>query len=119
MASYLALAIMLSTLAALASGHSYHLGSCPVVEPMAGFDMNAFLGKWYVIQKTSTGSRCLTNNYTVDADHPGHFNLEQVSQHPVLGLTNVDHLYRYTGGLKPNEDSTTAANMTVRFPLSK
>ncbi|CAG2059420.1 unnamed protein product [Timema podura] len=96
--------------------HSYHLGSCPTVEPVANFDMTKFLGKWYVIQKTSTGSRCLINNYTQGSGERN-YTLEQISEHFLLGLTSVDHQYRYVGLLSV-PDPNSPAKMTVRFPLS-
>lgn len=77
-----------------------------------------FLGKWYVIQKTSTGSRCLVYNFTHVPEEKG-YRVEQVSEHLLLGLTSVDHKYRYSGLLQANENAATAANMTVRFPLSE
>ncbi|XP_046681846.1 apolipoprotein D-like [Homalodisca vitripennis] len=96
--------------------HSYKLGGCPTVEPLNDFSMSRFLGKWYVIQKTSTGSRCLTYNFTT-AEEPNEYNLEQVSEHPVLGLASVDNKYHYTGHLVvPSLD--TPAKMVVKFPLS-
>ncbi|XP_026284936.1 apolipoprotein D [Frankliniella occidentalis] len=106
---------------ACAAAHSYHLGSCPNVEPMSGFEMDKFLGKWYVIQKTSTGSRCLVYNFTRvgEAERAaGDYRVEQISEHLLLGLTSVDHKYRYSGLLRVNPDSDSAANMTVQFPLS-
>lgn len=76
-----------------------------------------FLGKWYVMQKTSTGSRCLLYNFTASSE-PNEYDLEQVSEHPVLGLASVDNKYHYTGHLVvPSSD--TPAKMTVKFPLSK
>jgi len=99
-----------------AQGHSYKLGGCPTVEPLVDFEMSKFLGKWYVIQKTSTGSRCVTYNFTASSE-PHEYNLEQVSEHPVLGLASVDNKYHYTGHLTvPSMD--TPAKMTVKFPLS-
>lgn len=100
----------------LAAGHSYHMGACPIVEPMHGFQMNRFLGVWYVVQKTSTASKCISYNYT-RGDEPGEYVLVQDSNHPVLGLTPLKHEYRYTGELSVPEPSTPA-RMEVRFPLS-
>ncbi|XP_067014679.1 apolipoprotein D [Anabrus simplex] len=108
--------LVLGALLGLVHGHSYHLGSCPSVEPMPDFQMNRFLGKWYVIQKTSTGSRCLVNNYKVDNETGGYL-LEQESEHLLLGLTSVDHIYRYTGKLSVPK-ANTPAKMVVNFPLS-
>ncbi|XP_049878979.1 apolipoprotein D-like [Pectinophora gossypiella] len=96
--------------------HTYHLGACPVVEPMPGFEMNKMLGVWYVIQKTSTASHCITYNFTKTLE-PGQYQLEQVSQHFILGLTPLKHDYRYTGILTV-PDSAVPARMKVRFPLS-
>nr|AQM58296.1 lipocalin-like protein 1 [Pristhesancus plagipennis] len=107
-------AISLSALVTI-NGHTYHLGDCPAVEPMSGFVMSKFLGLWYAIQKTSTGSRCLTYNFTV-GEEPGEYLLEQVSEHPVLGIASVDNKYHYTGSLKASSD--IPAKMSVKFPLS-
>ncbi|VVC90455.1 apolipoprotein D-like [Leptidea sinapis] len=111
--------LRLLVLGALCSGalsHTYHLGACPVVEPMPGFDMNQMLGVWYVIQKTSTASHCITYNFT-KTDEPGTYELEQVSQHFILGLTPLKHDYRYTGVLTV-PDPAVPGRMKVKFPLS-
>ncbi|XP_014606191.1 PREDICTED: apolipoprotein D-like [Polistes canadensis] len=108
--------IALAGCLALAKAHSYHMGSCPIVEPMHGFQMNRFLGIWYVIQKTSTASKCITYNYT-RGEEPGEYLITQESDHPVLGLTPLKHEYHYTGELSVPEPSTPA-RMQVRFPLS-
>ncbi|XP_043250146.1 apolipoprotein D-like [Colletes gigas] len=100
----------------LAKAHTYHLGACPIVEPVPEFHMNKFLGVWYVIQKTSTASKCITYNYT-RGEEPGEYVITQDSDHPVLGLTPLKHEYHYTGELTIPELST-AARMQVRFPLS-
>lgn len=98
------------------TGHSYHSGSCPSVEAQYGFDMRKFLGIWYAIQKTSTSSTCLIYNITLD-DEPGHYKIEQKSQHFVLGLTPLKHNYVYTGDIYlPDQD--VPGKMTVKFPLN-
>ncbi|XP_020287259.1 apolipoprotein D-like [Pseudomyrmex gracilis] len=101
---------------ALAQAHTYHMGACPIVEPMQGFQMNRFLGLWYVVQKTSTGSKCITYNYT-RGEEPGEYVITQDSDHLILGLTPLKHEYHYTGELSVPEPSTPG-RMTVRFPLS-
>ncbi|RZF42632.1 hypothetical protein LSTR_LSTR001427 [Laodelphax striatellus] len=109
-------AIFFCYLHASSDAHSYHLGSCPVVEPMNNFKMDKLLGKWYVIQKTSTGSRCLTYNFT-ETSEPYQYKVEQVSEHPILGLASVDNKYHYTGVINvPHKD--VPAKMVVQFPLS-
>ncbi|KOC65251.1 Apolipoprotein D [Habropoda laboriosa] len=100
----------------LARSHTYHLGDCPLVEPAKAFEMSRFLGLWYVIQKTSTASKCITYNYTRD-EEPGVYILTQVSDHPILGLTPLKHRYHYTGELTVPEPSTPA-RMEIRFPLN-
>ncbi|XP_046610640.1 apolipoprotein D-like [Neodiprion virginianus] len=107
---------VLAALFGVGYSHSYHLGSCPVVEPVYRFDMNRYLGLWYVIQKTSTASKCITYNYT-RGDEPGEYVLTQDSDHPILGLTPLKHEYHYTGELTVPEPSTPA-RMQIRFPLS-
>ncbi|XP_065345000.1 apolipoprotein D-like [Cloeon dipterum] len=109
------IALVVSVLG-LVHGHTYHLGvTCPNVEPMPNFNLEKFLGLWYVIQKSSTASNCLVNNYTRTAD--GDIRLEQNSEHFLLGLGDVDHVYRYTGVLK-QPDRYNPAAMRVKFPLS-
>ncbi|XP_063929704.1 apolipoprotein D-like [Zophobas morio] len=97
-------------------GHSYHLGTCPNIDPLPGFNMKKMLGIWYVVQKTSTGSTCLTYNFT-QTDEPGEYLLEQNSQHLILGLTPLKHQYHYTGKLSI-PDEAVPGRMIVRFPLN-
>lgn len=97
-------------------GHSYSLGDCPVIDPMTPFSMERMLGVWYVIQKTSTASTCITYNFT-KLDEPDNFQLEQTSQHFILGLTPLAHEYHYTGRLSV-PDSAVPARMKVKFPLN-
>lgn len=115
MAKWLSLLVIIGLVQSAVS-HSYHLGSCPAAEAMQNFQMNKFLGKWYVIQKTSTASRCIFYNFTV-GDEPGEYRIIQASEHFLLGLTNVDHSYLYTGILKA-KNANNLADMTVRFPFS-
>lgn len=75
-----------------------------------------FLGIWYVIQKTSTASTCIVYNYT-KTDEPYVYSLEQTSQHFVLGLTPLEHTYKYTGSLTV-PDPSVPAKMRATFPLS-
>ncbi|XP_075220190.1 apolipoprotein D-like [Lycorma delicatula] len=98
------------------SSHSYHLGSCPVVTPMANFNMEGILGKWYAIQKTSTSSRCLTYNFT-KTNEPFRYKVEQVSEHPILGFVNIDNKYHYTGELSVIHQDIPS-KMLVKFPLN-
>ncbi|KAL1116646.1 hypothetical protein AAG570_005118 [Ranatra chinensis] len=108
--------MMASVMVTRVTGHTYHLGDCPIVEPQSGFEMSRFLGMWYVVQKTSTGSRCLYYNIT-QSPEPYEYTIEQVSEHPALGVVSVDNKYHYTGTLKvPQKD--TPARMTVKFPLN-
>ncbi|KAM3959504.1 apolipoprotein D [Aphomia sociella] len=107
---------VLLTVCGSALAHTYHLGACPIVEPMPGFEMSKMLGVWYVIQKTSTASHCITYNFT-KTDEPGKYELEQTSQHFILGLTPLKHDYRYTGILTI-PDPSIPGRMKVRFPLS-
>lgn len=108
--------LVLAACFAYAQAHTYHMGTCPIVEPMQGFQINRFLGLWYVIQKTSTGSKCITYNYT-RGEEPGEYVITQDSDHLILGLTPLKHEYHYTGELTVPEPSTPG-RMEVRFPLS-
>lgn len=75
------------------------------------------LGVWYAIQKTSTASTCVTYNFT-KTDEPDKYLLEQTSQHFVLGLTPLEHQYKYTGTLTV-PDPVLPAKMEASFPLSE
>lgn len=101
---------------AVVRAHTYHMGDCPLVQPLQGFQMSRFLGVWYVIQKTETASKCITYNYT-RGEEPGEYTISQHSNHPILGLTPLKHQYHYTGELSV-PDPAVAARMQVRFPLS-
>lgn len=113
------LLLLLSAVLAILStvaGHSYHMGNCPAVEPQKNFEIDRFLGKWYVIQKTSTGSKCLTDTYA-KTNETGKYVIRQVSEHLLLGLTTLNHEYTYEGIITV-PDSSDPARMVVRFPLS-
>lgn len=88
---------------------------CPTVEPMPGFNMDKFVGKWYAVQKTSTGSRCMMYNFQ-KTEYRTLFKVQQVSENPVIGLVK-DNVYRYTGNLE-FKDEDLQANMEVKFPLN-
>ncbi|XP_030755029.1 apolipoprotein D-like [Sitophilus oryzae] len=96
--------------------HSYHLGTCPTIEPQSNFNMKGMLGIWYVIEKTSTASSCIIYNIT-QADEPFEYTIEEISQHFLLALTPLKHGYHYRGTLKVH-DPAVPAKMTVSFPLS-
>lgn len=55
-------------------------------------------------------------NFT-KTDEPYQYELEQISQHFVLGLTPLEHTYRYTGRLVV-PDTAVPAKMQASFPLS-
>jgi len=70
-----------------------------------------------VIQKTSTGSKCLTDTYA-KTNETGKYVIRQVSEHLLLGLTTLNHEYTYEGIITV-PDSSDPARMVVRFPLSE
>ncbi|KAJ1523856.1 hypothetical protein ONE63_010412 [Megalurothrips usitatus] len=105
-------------LAALAAAHKYHTGSCPTYTPLKDFDMNKFLGDWYVYQKTDSSDKCLVNNYALDPEKPGVYKLEQSSVHPVLGLTSRDGRWRYNGELSLRPNATSKADLQVKYSLN-
>lgn len=112
----LAICAIVCGLVTLSHGHTYKTGECPTVEPMSGFNMQQFLGVWYVIQKTGTASNCVIYNIT-KGEEPGEYAIEQVSQKAPLSITPIKHEYSYTGRLTVT-DRDVPARMTVRFPLS-
>lgn len=70
-----------------------------------------------MIQKTSTGSKCLTDTYA-KTNETGKYVIRQVSEHLILGLTSLNHEYSYEGIITVPE-SSDPARMVVRFPLSE
>lgn len=94
--------------------HTYYLGSCPTVEPLAGFDLDKFLGRWYVIQKFSTASSCWTYDFIKEN---GTLKIVQGRDHVLLDTVGYDNNYRYTGTLDV-PDSNRPGFMRVRFPMS-
>jgi len=106
--------IILSGLLALGNGHTMGLGSCPRVEPLKDFDMDKFMGEWYVIEKFSTASSCMKYNFTKE---DGKLRLVQTRQHFILDTIGVDHVYTYTGVLTVPDDDKKA-RMRVKFPLN-
>lgn len=115
-ATLLAICAIVCGLAMPSAGHTYKTGECPTVEPMSGFEMQKFLGVWYVIQKTGTASTCVIYNIT-KSDEPGEYAIEQLSQKAALSIAPISHEYSYTGTLTVT-DRDVPARMTVRFPLS-
>lgn len=58
----------------------------------------------------------MTYNFTASSE-PDEYYVEQISEHPILGLANVDNKYHYTGRITvPHPE--IPGKMTVRFPLS-
>ncbi|XP_045466228.1 apolipoprotein D-like [Harmonia axyridis] len=113
-----ALLFSIACLAFLATtnGHSYHLGSCPYVEPQRSFNMQKMMGIWYAIEKTGTASSCVVYNFS-KTDEPYEYDLVQTSQHFILKYTPIEHVYKYTGRLTV-PDPVTPAKMSVKFPLN-
>ncbi|OXA45521.1 apolipoprotein D [Folsomia candida] len=111
----LVVTFLVSTLFAFSDAHTMGLGSCPRVEPLKDFNMDKFLGEWYVIQKFATSSSCMKYNFTQGTD--GKLRLVQTRQHFLLDTIGVDHIYTYTGVLTI-PDNDRSARMRVKFPLN-
>jgi apolipoprotein D and lipocalin family protein len=108
-------AVIFALTLSCAFAHKYKSGECPNVEPMQNFQMRNFLGIWYAIQKTATGSSCII--YNITQEEPGQYLLQQLSQDYLLGLAPVSHRYSYTGELE-STDNDIPAKMKVKFPLN-
>lgn len=97
-------------------GHSVKNGACPTeVEVQHNFDLDKFLGVWYVIQKTSTSSSCMKLNITRTQD--GVIKIYEFSRTFPLQMIRVDHTTIYAGELNV-PDPTEPARMEVRYNLS-
>merc|ERR1719454_1817949 len=109
-------AVLTVLLLAAAAAHEYFPGQCPNFTPMSGFEWERFSsGLWYVTQKFSTKSSCLT--YQFKTDDLGFKSIEQVRQLPYSERVGLDHEYIYTGKLYAPQESSPA-KMIVRFPLN-
>merc|ERR1712098_787955 len=111
-------ATFLVTCVALASvsGHEYYAGKCPIFTPMKEFDWAQFSsGVWYVTQKFSTKSSCLT--YEFETDDLGFKSVKQDRKLPFSDELGVDNKYIYKGKLYAPDESNPA-KMIVRFPLN-
>jgi len=83
---------------------------------MQGFDLEKFMGRWYVIEKTSTSSKCMNYNFTRDPEEPEQLLMIQAFQHFILDTVGVSHRTHYAGKLFPDE--AKSARMKVSFPLN-
>uniref|UniRef100_A0A1B0CL21 Putative apolipoprotein d/lipocalin lipocalin lipocalin n=1 Tax=Lutzomyia longipalpis TaxID=7200 RepID=A0A1B0CL21_LUTLO len=88
---------------------------CPDVLPMEDFDIDQFLGTWYVIQKTKTESRCIQHQIT-PLENEREYRISQVSPHHILDKFPLKHEHTYAGFLVT--DATSPARMKVRYALS-
>lgn len=96
--------------------HDAYPGSCPTFTPMQGFDWDQFSqGVWYVTQKFSTKSSCLT--YQFQTDQNGFKSIKQVRELPLVDKTGLEHEYIYEGKLYAPQESIPA-KMVVQFPLN-
>lgn len=98
-----------------ALAHQYGMGACPPSVPFKdNFDIEKFLGEWFVIQKSSSLMSCLKVNITRGTGE----NLK-ISEYRRMGLLQkaLDHTMIDVGTLKI-PDPTEPAKMTVKFSLS-
>ena len=89
-----------------------------LVEPTLGriFLLQFRNGRWYAMEKFDTSSKCLTYDFTGEAD--GEMFVEQRSTLTGLARLSFDNKAIYKGRLVAPK-STDPANMIVRFPLSE
>ncbi|XP_054155813.1 apolipoprotein D-like [Oppia nitens] len=52
-----------------AAGHQLRAGQCPRIKPKANFDINKFLGNWFVVYKDGSESDCIRQNVTTDGQN--------------------------------------------------
>ncbi|XP_059613860.1 uncharacterized protein LOC132259996 [Phlebotomus argentipes] len=88
---------------------------CSDVVPQQDFQVDLFLGNWYVIQQTKTESRCVKHQIT-PLEKAGEYRISQVSPHYLLDKLHVQHEHTYAGFLVA--DSVSPARMTARYALS-
>ncbi|XP_022241422.1 apolipoprotein D-like [Limulus polyphemus] len=95
-------------------GRVFKLGSCPNVEVQENFNLNKFIGQWYVIQRFQSSSQCLTQNITVE---DGDYYLSENGQLLSSDLLGINQVSTHEGKLLvPKKDSPS--KMVVDFPLT-
>ncbi|XP_055702874.1 apolipoprotein D isoform X1 [Phlebotomus papatasi] len=94
---------------------SGHQEKCSDVVPMDNFDIDQFLGNWYVIQQTKTESRCIQHQI-VPLEKPGEYRISQISPHYLLDKFHLQHEHTYSGILIT--DPVSPARMKARYALS-
>jgi len=98
----------------LVKSHSLSLSSCPSLESMENFDLERFLGKWYIVEVYSAMNDCMSVEYRQSADGS-----LQVVQRRELAATNslsIPHTFKYTASAAPAEQSP--ADMIISWPAS-
>merc|ERR1712080_715303 len=99
--------LLLLPLSSPVAPHSISPGKCPNFPPLQDFDWSRFSqGIWYITQKFSTSSSCLT--YKFKTDSLGFKSVEQVRQLPFVGSLGLDHEYIYKGQLYAPQQTTPA-----------
>jgi len=104
--------VFLSSLAmslSLGSCHVFRLGECPEVQPMADFQMDKFLGEWYIIQKFRSASDCVKENFTKIHDQYYVRRTSKPFGSPVVTTSSGEVVFR---------SNESQAEMEIDYPLS-
>jgi len=111
------LLLLLAGLLVLPATAQAYMGDCPRYTLMQDFNWTALAtGTWYVMEKTSTTSRCLT--YTFLTDEDGFKTVRQASRLKLADTVGYHQDFVYTGQLASPEQFSAPARMTVQFPLN-
>lgn len=127
------IAALLTAIASLReySAQVYRPGrECARPPPVAGFDMNRFLGRWYVVQKSSTDVACLVYNITrsiatddATAISSNSIRIELITRFTPAGMASSasNPMYKRTnaGRLWRTPGHQSASRMSVQLPMSE
>ncbi|XP_022250524.1 apolipoprotein D-like [Limulus polyphemus] len=103
-----------TTVSKLVNGHVFKLGSCPNVEVQEDFNLDKFLGQWYVIQRFQTNSQCLKQNVT---EENGVYYLSQNRQFFDTDFIRINRGSTSKGKISI-PDKNSPSKMIVDFPLN-
>jgi len=105
--------VVLVGLVGNAASHSIGLGSCPVIDPLENFNVDKFLGTWYVIEIFGRHTKCMT--LTFEQKSNTSLSVTQAMEFYMLDRVNIDYAHTNTGTLEITE-KTDPSEMTVRWP---
>ncbi|CAL4150797.1 unnamed protein product, partial [Meganyctiphanes norvegica] len=105
--------LVLVAVAGSVTSHSIDMGSCPRIPPQPDFDLQRFMGTWYVIEVFGRQSKCFTLTFNQVTDQT--LTVTEAKEFYLIDKLNMDYAHTNTGTLTI-EDPAISARMRVRWP---